>query len=244
MQEGCQMAKGGDTWANGGRKGYRYQAGPGETQHFYILLNTSLTPPKTPAASVAWELSRVSWVVAAGMVSGCRRNWIHTSRFLGCCSPVLKGVTMSFSCHQVLKDEGNLKTVLLKTWHLWFSKGKMVLAAVSLSKLCVKHVALSRRETSDISLSLAFLIVWLWEGLYVACGVWGEFWDDYDSSGNAQVPAAEEWTLCGARRQEVLRVPTSFIEPGFLSYPWVAADPLCTLGLLVLISRRHTVVQR
>ena len=68
------MAKGGDTGANGGRKGYRHQAGPGETQYFYILLHISLTSLKIPAASMAREHSRVSWAVAAGMVSGCTRN--------------------------------------------------------------------------------------------------------------------------------------------------------------------------
>lgn len=79
---------------------------------------------------------------------------------------------------------------------MWLSKGKVVLA-VSLSKVHIKRMAQGRRETSVISLCLAFLIAWLWEFLHIACRVLGEFWGAYDSSGNAQAPAAEAWTHQG-----------------------------------------------
>lgn len=133
----------------------------------------SLTSLKKPAASMVREHSRVSWVVAAGMVSGCRRNCIL---LLGCSFSVLKGITMSFSCHHVLEDLGSPKCYSFKDLILaWSSKEEVLLAAVSLSKFCVKHLALGRRGTSDISLSLALLVIWLWECLCVAWIIWGEF---------------------------------------------------------------------
>lgn len=83
---------------------------------------------------------------------------------------------MSFPCHEVLKDGGYPKCCSFKDLILaWSCKEKVVLAAIFLSKFCVKHLALGRRGTSDISLSLALLVVWLWGSLCVAWMVWGEF---------------------------------------------------------------------
>jgi len=65
---------------------------------------------------------------------------------------------------------------------------------------------------------------------------------------NSEVPvipqAIPKCLLLGARRQEMLWIPTPFIGPGFLSHPQAAADRLCTLRLLVLINWTHAVVQR
>lgn len=77
---------------------------------------------------------------------------------------------------------------------MWLSKGKVVLAAVSLSKLCVKTHGLGQGGDFRHFSVLGFFLSPGCESLHVARRTLGEFWGAYDSSGNAQAPAADALT--------------------------------------------------